>query len=285
MKIDFVIPYVDNKDKVWLQTYIDYFTKRKMPQKLVDLHTERYEDIGLINYQLKLVERNMQFINNVFLLLSNVEQKPKDLPSFVKVVLHKDFIPNKYLPTFNSTTIEMFLWNIQELGEYFIYANDDMLPCLPMSESDFFGNDKIKIRFSGENIKAKISTQFRLQCLNSFQHVADRLHIPHGKYNFIKPLHSFTPMRKSHCKECYSLLEDLILPNIRAYRTDYQHNQYIYPIYELLKYGTLDSTIDFHYTEVRLEEKIDLNHQIVCINKVPTRREKELKGELDKICK
>ena len=227
----------------------------------------------------------MPFINNVFLLLSNVEQTPKNLPSFVKVVLHKEFIPSKYLPTFNSTTIEMFLWNIEELEEHFIYANDDMLPCLPLKEDDFFFGDTICINFLDENIREKKITQFRLQCLNSYQHVCEALNFYHNDRNYIKPVHSFTPMIKSHCKECYDLLEKVILPNIRAYRTDYQHNQYIYPIYESIKYGTLETTIDFHYTELPLGEEIDLHHQIVCINRVPTRREKELKEELEKLCK
>ena len=38
----------------------------------------------------------------------------------------KQFIPNNFLPTFNSCTIEMFIGNIKGLSEYFIYGNDDM---------------------------------------------------------------------------------------------------------------------------------------------------------------
>ena len=123
-KIDYVIAYVDNTDNVWKQTYFDYCVKTNQRIKIVDMKTIRYEDnICLLPYQIKLVRKNMPFINNIYLLLSNIEQKPKDLPNDIKVVLHKDFIPNKYLPTFNSCTIEMFLWNIPNLSEKFIYAN------------------------------------------------------------------------------------------------------------------------------------------------------------------
>ena len=40
----------------------------------------------------------------------------------------------------------MFLWNIPNLSEYFIYANDDMLPTGALKPSDFFYGNKINIR-------------------------------------------------------------------------------------------------------------------------------------------
>ena len=80
----------------------------------------------------------------------------------------------------------------------------------------------------------------------------------------IRPIHSFTPMIKSHCKVAFDLLKPFVLPHIRAFRTEYQHNQYIYPSYEYYRYGTCDSDIDFAYTE--LDKDFNLDHQIVCIN-------------------
>ena len=144
-EIDLVIAYVNNKDQVWRNTYIEYCKTHNLNKKIVDMVGCRYEGIDFLKYQLRLVEKNMPFIRNIYLLLSNKEQAPKDLPSNCHIVLHKDFIPQRYLPTFNSTTIEMFLWNIKGLGERFIYANDDMLPTGPLKPSDFFTRDKIKI--------------------------------------------------------------------------------------------------------------------------------------------
>ena len=56
----------------------------------------------------------------------------------VRVVYHRDFIPVRHLPTFNSRTIEMFLHRIPGLAPYFLYANDDMFPISPLPVTAFF---------------------------------------------------------------------------------------------------------------------------------------------------
>ena len=125
--IDFVIPYVNNNDLVWRKNYVDFCSKNRLQEKIVEMLGTRYGGITFIYDQLKLVNKNMSWINTIYLLLSNKEQVNHSLlPSNVKVVYHNEFIPGQFLPTFNSTTIEMFLWNIKGLSEKFIYANDDM---------------------------------------------------------------------------------------------------------------------------------------------------------------
>ena len=56
----------------------------------------------------------------------------------VRVVYHRDFIPSRHLPTFNSRTIEMFLHRIPGLAPCFLYANDDMFPISPLPATAFF---------------------------------------------------------------------------------------------------------------------------------------------------
>ena len=279
-KIDIVLPYVDNTDRVWQKNFYDFCIKHQLQNKIADLHTARYEDIGLINYQLRLIEKYMPWVNTIYLLLSNKEQAPQNLPSKVKVILHEEFIPFRFLPTFNSTTIEMFLWNLPKLSEYFIYMNDDMLPFKPLTEDMFFTEDgHIKIEWWKEDFR-ECKSMFRYQCLNSYNHVCTRLGIKHDGIHYIRPAHSFTPMRKSHCIEVFNLLKEYMFKHIRAFRTEYQYNQYIYPIYEHLRYKSFPANIDFLYTQ--LEDKIDLDHDIVCLNIVPRNKEKELIKELEK---
>ena len=277
-KIDIVIPFVNNKDTLWLKIFNDYCIKNNLKEKLIDIKTDRYEDVGLINYQLKLINKHCKWVNKIFLLLMNKEQAPNDLPSNVEIVYHAKFIPQKYLPTFNSTTIEMFLWNIPNLSEYFIYANDDMLPFKDLKPSNFFDNGKIKIEWWNEDIR-ECRNVFRFQCFNSYKHMAFRLKKKTEDFKYLRPAHSWTPMIKSHCSNAYRLLEDVINKHIRAFRTQYQYNQYIYPIFEYFVYGTCGSDIDFLYTQ--LKEDIDLNHDIVCLNIVPKNKEKELLKRLE----
>lgn len=281
--IDIVIPFVDNTDKVWQKAFVDYCKSRNLIQKIADLHTDRYKDnLKLINYQLKLINKNMPWVNKIYLLLMNREQADNlDLPSNVEIVYHARFIPQKFLPTFNSTTIEMFLWNIPNLSEYFIYANDDMLPIKPLKEDDFFTeNGKIKLEWWEEKSN-ELFNVFRWQSYNSYSHTLIRLGKKFDKTKFYRPAHTMTPMVKSHCKQAYDLLSDLINKHIRAFRTEYQYNQYIYPVFEKAIYGCENSNIDFLYTQ--LAEGIDLDHDIVCPNVIPTYREKELKERLDQL--
>ena len=262
--IDFVVPYVNNKDQVWRNTYIDYCKSHRLNQKIVELLGQRYGGLTFIYYQFQLVNKNMPWINKIYLLLSNEEQIDKTkIPSNVEIVYHKDFIWNQYLPTFNSTTIEMFLWNIPNLSEHFIYANDDMLPVKPLKPSDFFEDDKIKMEWRNDDFNLSMS-MYAYQCHNNCVSLSRILGLTFPKDKMIRPVHSFTPMIRSHCKVAFNLLKCNILPHIRAFRTEYQHNQYIYPLYEYFRYGTIDSDIDFGYTE--LDKDFNLYHQIVCIN-------------------
>ena len=264
-KIDIVIPYVSNKDIVWRNNYIDFCKKNRMNEKVVDVFSSKYGGVDFLEYQLKLIAKNMSWVNHIFLLVSNVEQLPKDLPSNCIVVLHNNFIPTKFLPTYNSCTIEMFLWNIPFLSERFIYANDDMLPIGKLEPKDFFGNGKIKIKWKQDKIVGVMSA-FYFQCFNATQQLAKLCNYKIDKDNLLRPLHSFTPMIKSHCKEIFDTLKTTIYKHIWSFRTQYQFNQYIFPIYELYKYGTLDSDIDFLYTELSSDYGTLSPHQIICVN-------------------
>ena len=261
--IDLVIAFVDNNEQVWRDTFINYCRTHNFNNKIVELYSARYGGIRYIDYQLKLVSRNMTWLNKIYLLLSNIEQAPKNLPSNCEIVLHEQFIPHQFLPTFNSTTIEMFLWNIPNLSEHFIYANDDMLPTGELKPSDFFDNDKIKINWREDTFDLCMGV-YAYQCHNVSSSLSKRLNKNYPNDMMIRPVHSFTPMIRKHCKESFDTLKDLIVPHIRVFRTEYQYNQYIYPVYEYFKYGTLPSDIDFLYSE--LDKDFDLNHQIVCVN-------------------
>lgn len=281
--IDLVISYVNNKDTIWRDTYISYCSKHGLNQKIVELLGSRYGGITFIYDQLKLVNKNMPWINKIYLLISNKEQIDKSkLSSNCEIVLHNQFIPYRFLPTFNSCTIEMFLWNIPNLSEHFIYANDDMLPTGKLKPSDFFKDGKIKIDWRINEFNTFMNV-YSYQCHNVSMNLSRRLKVEFDNTKMIRPVHSFTPIIKSHAIESYKLLKDLIEPHIRAFRTQYQFNQYIYPVYEYFKYGTLDSGIDFLYTE--LKEDFDLNHQIVCVN-CENKKEyiEKYKEEIKKLC-
>jgi hypothetical protein len=273
--VDLVVPFVDNKDPVWRQCYLDFCALNNEFARIQEMVGARFDDFGFFEYSLKLIDKFMPWIRNIYLIVSNPEQVPDYInKKKTKIVLHKDIIPAQYLPTFNSTTIEMFIPNIKGLSEHFIYTNDDMYPVAPLTKDDFFTEDgKIKMNFSGRDIRHN-SKQFRQVCLRCFQHVAEVLGYRHDDYTYLKPNHSMTPMVKSHCIECLEKLAPHIYPNIWAFRTEYQHNQYIYPLYEYLINNREEGPIRFLYTSLKHSaDEIAANltsgaYQIICLNDV-----------------
>ena len=256
--IDYIITYVNNKENSWKNTFIQYCREHNLRQYIHKIYNERYNGTCWLPYHLKLIKKNMPFVNKVFVVVSNKEQlKGIELTDNVVIVEHKDFIPSEFLPTFNSTTIEIFLPLIKGLSEKFIYANDDMLPVGKMSEIDFFVDNKIRINWLKEKFDSN-TTQFKYQCHNN------QVYLSKDNEYYLRPYHSLTPMIKEHCLECFNLIYEMAKPYISAFRTKENINQYIYPLFEELRYGTLPSNIDFLYTELR--ENLSLDHQIICVN-------------------
>lgn len=108
----------------------------------------------------------MPWIRNLYLIVSNKEQVPAWVnQENVKIVLHEDIIPARFLPTFNSTAIEMFIWKIPGLAEHFIYGNDDIYPMWPSEPDDWFtpeGNPRCNMRVV--DVKMIMCKQFRMVC-------------------------------------------------------------------------------------------------------------------------
>lgn len=138
--IDIVIPWCNSNDEIWKQKF-EYWKQKETGNK----DTCRYSEWGFIKYALRSIDQNCPWCRYVFLILSSPSQIPVWLnvnhPK-LKIVYHKDYIPEEYLPTFNSNVIEMFLYNIDELSDNYISCNDDMFFSKEMPEKFFFNNDK-----------------------------------------------------------------------------------------------------------------------------------------------
>lgn len=139
LKIDIVIPWVDGADPAWIEKKRRYKSASKNFENKED-ESQRYRDWGTLKFLLRSIEMFCPWVNNVFLLTDN--QKPVWInTNKIKIIDHEQFIPKKYLPTFNSNVIEMNVANIDELSNHFILLNDDFLFVNKVSPEDFFTND------------------------------------------------------------------------------------------------------------------------------------------------
>lgn len=131
--MDAVIAYVNCNDEKWRKNYENTFHS--------PYDKNRFRDLGTIELCIDSIRFYAPFIKNIFLVVQNESEIKFDVSKWdVKVVTHDQFIPKRFLPTFNSCTIETFFHNIEELDEKFLYFNDDIFLTNPVSEKDFFIN-------------------------------------------------------------------------------------------------------------------------------------------------
>ena len=104
--MDIVITFVNGLDPVWQREYEEY-TNTPILEK-------RFRDWGTLKYLFRGIAKNMPFIRKVHLVVSGESQVPEWVNrDEVNVVLHRDIIPEEYLPTFNCNPIEMHLHRIE----------------------------------------------------------------------------------------------------------------------------------------------------------------------------
>lgn len=139
--IDVILPWVDAADPEWSELRQKYSLKIENIQKNSTSIT-RFESWDNLKYIFRGIEKCMPWVNNIFFVTYG------HLPSFLNlecsklhIINHKDYIPEKYLPTFNSNTIEINYHRIEKLSENFILFNDDLFPLQPIKESYYFKNN------------------------------------------------------------------------------------------------------------------------------------------------
>lgn len=135
-KIDFTIAWVDGSDKNWLKEKEKY-----NPDFNADNAAHRFRDWDLLKYWFRGVEEFAPWVNKIhFLTWGHVPEWLNVNNPKLNIVNHRDYIPEKYLPTFNSHTIELNMHKIPDLSEHFVYFNDDMFLISKVKETDFFKN-------------------------------------------------------------------------------------------------------------------------------------------------
>ncbi len=131
--IDFVLIWVDGNDPKWQTIFMKY------KENDGDKRPLRFRDMGTLRYWFRGVEKFAPWVNKVYFVTCG--QRPNWLntanPKLV-CVRHDEFIPEKYLPTFSSHTIEFNLHRIPGLSEQFVYFNDDMFLIRETYRKDFF---------------------------------------------------------------------------------------------------------------------------------------------------
>ena len=144
-KIDFIVTWVDSTDPEWIKAYNHY-----RPEKPIT-DAARFRDWQIFRYWFRSVERYAPWVNRVF-LVTNGTFPDWINPECEKLVLvkHSDYMPEKYLPTFNSNAIELNFGRIKELSEHFVLFNDDHFLNAPV-EPDYYFREGLPCDYNFES--------------------------------------------------------------------------------------------------------------------------------------
>lgn len=267
--MDLVVPYVNCSDQIW-QDQLRIHGKITITKNNI----VRFRSWGTLRYMFRGVAKYMPFIDRIVLIVSGPSQVPTWInTNTVKVVYHKDFIPARHLPTFNSCTIEAFLPNIEDLSEKFIYANDDMFPIALCTEDDFFTEDLPNLKFVVHE-KYDHKQMFRNQCRSGVDLMLSTLGMePYEPGYIIRPYHITVPMLKSTLDKVRELCGPQIDASATMLRKERNINQYIYSYYHYFTDTYVNKILSYKYFELCDNSFNDVcatilagEYQYVCLN-------------------
>ena len=266
--IDYVATMVFHDDKEWQGDFLKVSSQynENNLREFVRFRSWNTEELLI-----RCVRKFMPFIRNVYIILARESQKKAWMDELgVIVVYHRDIIPEKYLPTFNSCAIEMFLHRIPGLSERFIYGNDDMFPISPLTEKDFFEGDVPCISYGYKPFPSDPNI-FHRSCRNGLNFVASEFGMRFDD-TMLRGGHSITPMLKSTWEYLWHRGGKDIEASISPFRTPNNFNQWLCPWWHFLSGNYYDRVPKRVYvsTDTPLEKVKEVmtceDAGIVCVN-------------------
>ena len=167
--IDFVISWVDGDDPKWLMEKKRYDSSASSDFERNWTNSDsRYRDWDLLRYWFRGIETFAPWVNHIwFVTWGHLPKWLNVSHPKIRVIRHQDYIPEKYLPTFSSHTIELNFHRIKGLAEHFVYFNDDMFLTAPVKRTDFFQHGEpcdtavpLPILLTNNGIRAEINDMY-----------------------------------------------------------------------------------------------------------------------------
>lgn len=260
VKIDFVIPWVDNSDQEWIKKRAEFSDE---DTGFMNRKDSRYRDLGLLRYWFRAVDLYAPWVNKIHFVTCGhyPDWLNLDHPK-INLVKHEDYIPSDYLPTFSSHPIELNLHRIAGLEEYFVYFNDDVFVNAPVTPKDFFAKGLPKdvavrsipvIGNSGNICMNEINIINReLDFWASFKknifkwlnyrygiyNLRTLMLLPHRDFTGVKNLHVANSYKKSTYEEVWEKCPVELDQTCRhRFRNQYDVNQWLMKYWQLVSGG------------------------------------------------
>lgn len=299
--VDIVVPWVDSSDPVWRKEYEKYTAGTTS-----DNSEARYRDWDIFNYWFRGVDEYLPWVRKIhFVTFGHIPEWLDTKNPRINIVRHEDFIPEKYLPTFSSHTIELNMHRIPGLSEQFIYFNDDIYVTGPLEKTDFFRfgkpvdtpvlgvikNDDLSnfMPYIMLNMMAIINTEFSQREVifrNPFKWFTPKIGRDVLKNIYIAPWSTFTgfrnyhtgnPFLKSTFEAVWEKYGDILDETCsHKFRCKEDVNQYLMRYWQLCEGNFIPHRPNSDYVTIGnqpMEEVEDLlydkDKKIICINDDP----------------
>lgn len=275
--MDFVVTWVDDNDPEWREQFNSY---RKETQN--DKSEVRFRSWDNFHFWFRGVEKFAPWVNKVhFVTWGHIPSWLNVNHPKLNIVKHTDFIPEEYLPTFNTRTIELNFHRIKDLSEEYVVFNDDVLLINNVTPEMFFVDGKpcdmpiIKPLDLSEYSKTILNDLIVIN--NNFdlkkqfkERLKNWVNVKYGKYNItnlffyyflqsyhfsFKNFHSALPSKKETLSLLWEKEYDVMNKSCRNKFRDYDTvNNYVQRYWDLV-------SNEFHpFNPLKISKHYDLNN-------------------------
>ena len=299
MDIDFVVTWVDMNTPEWKNEFARYAGGQDNEKNGVS--EARFRDYGFLKYWFRGVEKFAPWVRKIHFVTYG--QKPEWLDvSNPKInwVDHRDFIPQQFLPTYNSVVIERYMHKIPGLAEHFVYFNDDFYITSPISQERFFKNGlpcdiavfqynpawsqwykriKNNLRIINRHFdKKEVLARFHDKWFDKSYGLRARWNYllkPYGKFITLRTPHNAQPYLKSTFEEVWAVAgKELTETSANRFRTVTDYTPELFRTWQICKgdfepYNTYADTKMFPLmikSKKAIKAIYDQSYKLICLN-------------------
>jgi hypothetical protein len=161
-RIDIVYLWVNGADPVWSsKRQIAYSSWREQNSNELAVYGNvegRYRDNGEFRYNLRALETFFPEHGHVHIVTDGQCPDWLHQSNGISIVDHRDLIPSRARPVFDSGHIESYIHHIRNLSEKFFYLNDDVFFGAPVDPEYWFGQ-RMAVFTESEALPASASPQ------------------------------------------------------------------------------------------------------------------------------
>jgi hypothetical protein len=263
-KIDFVIPWVDGSDPLWLELFNKYSPEHKF------LNTkDRFRDWDNLHFLFRAFEQFTPWVNKIYFITHDPVPKWLNVEhSKLVIVKHEDYMLTQNLPVFSANPIETNIHRIKGLSEHFVFFNDDTFIVNPIKQEEFF-QEELPVDMAISNIMHEgtishiVMNDIDLINKNFNRHVGEKLtkrgiikkhffkwfNLGYGTYSFRTLLllywktftgflinHHPQPYLKSTFEEVWAKESEILQKTASSkFRHNDDVNQYLFRYWQLVK--------------------------------------------------